>query len=137
MVDLASLKKLKEQQKTAEEVKPAELGEKHAQKKAERKVVFEPIASIEPVAKSSKPRQAKPRARRPKVEETLTTELQLQTAEGYVPGLEEWQTVYKLITGKTIRGAGEQIKKAVMATIDQAQLPSARHRGYHRSYETG
>ena len=135
MVDLASLKKLKEQQKAIEGEKPAEPVEKPAPKKTEREITPEPAATIEPIAKPSKPRQVKPRARRPKVEEEWTTEVQLKMAEGYMPGIEEWQTVYKLITGKTIRGAGEQIKKAVIETLDKAAIPNPRHRGYHRSYD--
>ncbi|HME56105.1 MAG TPA: hypothetical protein VKM55_28135 [Candidatus Lokiarchaeia archaeon] len=135
MVDLASLKKLKEEQKLAKEEKPAEPVEKPASKKSKHEQLSGPEASIETIAKPSKPRQTKPRARRPKVEEEWTTAMQLKATEGYVPGIEEWHMVYKLITGQTIRAPGDQIKKAVLDTLDKAPLPNARHRGYHRSFD--
>jgi hypothetical protein len=147
MVDLGSLKKLKEQQKTSEESKKVEQVEKPVAKKIRRVPIAETTEQVEipetlttnpviqPAAKVTKIKQTKPRARRPKVQEPSTIEVQEKTNDGYVPGIEEWHMVYKLITGQTIRAPGDQIKKAVMETLNETPLPNPRHRGYHRSFD--
>lgn len=147
MVNLASLKKIKEQQKMNEETKQVEQAKKPIAKKTKRVPsaktteqieIHETLTTspvIQPVAKVQKIKQAKPRARQSKVQEPLTIEIQKKTDEGYVPGIEEWHMVYKLITGQTIRAPGDQIKKAVIETLNETPLPNPRHRGYHRSFD--